>query len=329
MQAGAWPALLSGRDALILAPPGSGKTLAYLLPLLSLAAAAAAAAVRGAKDLAAPQVVVIAPTRELAQQVSAAATAAAAGAARSTPTAPRVHIVCLSGGADVKGQVRALKAATTAGGALVAVGTPGRLLELAEPTAEVGRGSSAGASAGDEEPQLSLRECVAAVLDEADRLLAKGLGPQMARLRALLPPRVQVGAVSATWDEAAEASWGWQLHRPLRIEAERGSSGRPPFSPEAGDEGEDVGDRPAWSVVPPTITQRIEVCAEHKKPRKLMKKLADVAAADTAAQRRQKTRVLVFANKISTVTFLTEFLRRYGREAAAEIGTWGILRSKY
>ena len=107
IQCGTIPALLDGRDVLGQAQTGTGKTAAFALPLLA----------RLNTSLKAPQVLVLAPTRELALQV--------AEAFRGYATTERsVKVVSLVGGRDDGPQVRDLKR-----GAAVVIGTPGRVMD--------------------------------------------------------------------------------------------------------------------------------------------------------------------------------------------------------
>ncbi|MFP3391225.1 DEAD/DEAH box helicase [Brevibacillus sp. SIMBA_040] len=109
VQADAIPLILEGRDALVESPTGTGKTFAYLLPLLTKID-------MEKKDV---QVIVLAPTHELVVQI--------AREAESLLPAYDTAVVPLIGGADVKRQVERLKKKP-----VLVVATPGRLLELIE-----------------------------------------------------------------------------------------------------------------------------------------------------------------------------------------------------
>lgn len=154
--------LLAGRDVVAVAPTGSGKTAALLLPLL-----------HRLEPGGPPRALVVAPTRELAEQT--AALAARLGAAKGLGTA------CLVGGVPDGVQLAALAA-----GAELVVGTPGRLLDLRD------RGA------------LELSAVTALVLDEADRLLDLGFLPDLLRLASLLPPH-QTALFSATFPDPSLA----------------------------------------------------------------------------------------------------------------------------
>jgi superfamily II DNA/RNA helicase len=162
IQAQALPAALQGRDVLGLAPTGTGKTAAYLLPLLQRLLGEPGVLTQRPRPL---RALVLAPTRELAAQIAADVQA----------LAPELRTVVAVGGLSINPQMMALR-----GGAHLVVATPGRLLDLLEHRA------------------LQLRELRCLVLDEADRLLDLGFADEMARLRAALPERHQTLLFSAT-----------------------------------------------------------------------------------------------------------------------------------
>ena len=201
VQSALLPLLLAGLDVCGVAPTGSGKTAAFLLPLLA-AAAAARAAGAGAAKAGRSTVLIINPTRELAAQTAglarqlaraaAAAAAADVGGGENVADAglsPALGIALLSGGASAWDQEVALRSAA------VAVGTPGRIIALA-------RGARA---------PLFLPGITHLVLDEADRLLDMGFGPTVrsivsaacapgrvtALLTATLPPSARALAAAA------------------------------------------------------------------------------------------------------------------------------------
>lgn len=161
VQAQAWPLALSGRDVTGLAETGSGKTLAYALPAVVHAAAAVAAGAGGG-----PVALVVAPTRELAMQIDAAA-------ARFCAALSLGHL-CVYGGAPKAAQARALRA-----GAPLLTATPGRLIDLLAAKA------------------CSLDTTTFLVLDEADRLLSMGFEAQVRAIVAkvrLFTPAPRTGA---------------------------------------------------------------------------------------------------------------------------------------
>jgi ATP-dependent helicase YprA (DUF1998 family) len=110
-----WPYLLAGRDVEVVAEPGSGKTIAFLLPA---AVKLAQLGHRGNTSPEAPLVLVLAPTRELTQQVASVAQ-------RIKKHCGGLRTVCLTGGTEKAPQIQALRKNPH-----IVVATPGRLLDL-------------------------------------------------------------------------------------------------------------------------------------------------------------------------------------------------------
>ncbi|MGO2056540.1 MAG: DEAD/DEAH box helicase, partial [Halomonadaceae bacterium] len=144
IQAQTIPALLEGRDMLGQAQTGTGKTAAFALPLLS----------RLDLQRREPQVLVMAPTRELAQQV-------AVSFSKYGQNLKGLEVATLCGGQEYREQLGALKR-----GAQVVVGTPGRIID------HLDRGS------------LKLDGLSALVLDEADEMLRMGFIDDVKRVVA-------------------------------------------------------------------------------------------------------------------------------------------------
>ncbi len=186
VQTEAIPAVLRGADVLALAPTGSGKTAAYVLPVLQRLQAEPAQAPRRVRAL------VLVPTRELAAQVCEVFRGLGRGAAPSTREALRVAV--LFGGVSVNPQMMGLR-----GGADVVVATPGRLLDLMQRNA------------------LRLSQVQTLVIDEADRLLDLGFADELAAVLEALPRRRQNLFFSATFPDAVRALAEPMLHEPVRI----------------------------------------------------------------------------------------------------------------
>jgi len=110
-----WPYLLAGRDVEVVAEPGSGKTIAFLLPA---AVKLAQLGHKGNTSPEAPLVLVLAPTRELTQQVASVAQ-------RIKKFCGGLRTVCLTGGTEKAPQIQALRKNPH-----IVVATPGRLLDL-------------------------------------------------------------------------------------------------------------------------------------------------------------------------------------------------------
>jgi ATP-dependent RNA helicase RhlE len=158
IQQQAIPVVLKGRDVLGLAQTGTGKTAAFVLPILQRLTQGPSHRVR---------VLIVAPTRELAEQIHQASV----DLARKT----RVRSVTVYGGVSRNRQVAALRR-----GAEIVVACPGRLLDLL----------------GDKSIDLSHVEVL--VLDEADRMCDMGFLPDIRRILKVLPARRQTLFFSAT-----------------------------------------------------------------------------------------------------------------------------------
>jgi ATP-dependent RNA helicase RhlE len=185
IQSQAIPALLRGDDLLGLAPTGSGKTAAFVLPLLQRLLAGPP---RGYRRV---RVLVLVPTRELAAQVGEVFR-------RLDPSpGPRgLQVNVLFGGVSVNPQMMDLR-----GGADVVVATPGRLLDLLDRNA------------------VRLDAVETLVLDEADRLLDLGFAAERERVLAVLPARRQNLLFSATFPADVQALADALLRSPARVEA--------------------------------------------------------------------------------------------------------------
>jgi ATP-dependent RNA helicase RhlE len=186
VQAQAIPLVLAGRDVLASAETGSGKTVAFCLPVLQALAqtpAATAGRQRRARAL------ILVPTRELAVQIGEVARQLA----RHEAVALKVTVVF--GGVSINPQMMGLR-----GGADLVVATPGRLLDLIDHNA------------------LELSAVQTLVLDEADRLLDLGFEQELQRILALLPVRRQNLFFSATLPPAVQALASGLLKAPARVE---------------------------------------------------------------------------------------------------------------
>jgi superfamily II DNA/RNA helicase len=176
------PIALAGSDLIGQARTGTGKTLGFGVPLLNRLR------LPGGKA-AAPQALVIAPTRELAVQVGGdLATAAKQLGAR---------VVTIYGGRAYEPQVEALKT-----GSEVIVGTPGRLLDLAQ------------------QGHLQLGNVRCLVLDEADEMLDLGFLPDIEKLMAMLPAGRQTMLFSATMPGPIVSLARQFMNQPMQIRAE-------------------------------------------------------------------------------------------------------------
>ena len=163
IQKQAIPLVLDGKDVIATAETGTGKTAAFLLPILQRLE------VSGKKG---STVLVLSPTRELANQTDAAC----------RQFAPK-HIRCASiiGGAGYKNQIDAIRR-----GANIIVATPGRLMDFME------------------QGMLNLSKIDTLVLDEADRMLDMGFLPAIKRISKAIPANRQTLFFSATLSNEIE-----------------------------------------------------------------------------------------------------------------------------
>ena len=183
IQAQAIPVALAGRDVLGIAQTGTGKTAAFTLPLVDRLS-------KGRARARMPRALVLAPTRELADQVAESFAKYAKGT--------KLTWVLLIGGVSMGDQVAALNK-----GVDVLIATPGRLLDLFE------RG------------KMLLTGVELMVVDEADRMLDMGFIPDIERIFKLTPPKRQTLFFSATMPPEITRLTTQFLKDPTRIEASR------------------------------------------------------------------------------------------------------------
>jgi ATP-dependent RNA helicase RhlE len=182
VQAAAIPAILAGRDCLVSAQTGSGKTAAFSLPVLQNWHSKASASPRVVQTL------ILVPTRELAIQVGDTIRMLSQHAGQT------LKLAVLFGGVSINPQMLHLR-----GGADLVISTPGRLLDLIEKNA------------------LKINGVRCLVLDEADRLLDLGFSDELQRILALLPMDRQNLFFSATISTQVEMLVQGILRDPLRI----------------------------------------------------------------------------------------------------------------
>lgn len=181
IQAQAIPAGLQGRDVLGCAKTGTGKTAAFVIPMIERLAGAPAGSPRG---------LILAPTRELAFQIQR--TVAQLGRSRG------VSATTIVGGEDLQGQVRGLRQRPT-----IIVATPGRLLD------HMWNGT------------VRLADFTIVVLDEADRMLDMGFAPQLNQILDALSDERQTLLFSATLPDDLGALARAGLKDPVRVVVDR------------------------------------------------------------------------------------------------------------
>ncbi len=184
IQTQAIPSIMSGRDVIGVAKTGSGKTIAFLLPMF-----------RHIKDqrpldsLDGPVGLIMTPTRELATQIHKEC--------KPFLKALNLRAVCAYGGAPIKDQIADFKR-----GAEIIVCTPGRMIDLL--AANSGR-------------VTNLRRVTYVVLDEADRMFDMGFEPQVMKILGNIRPDRQTVLFSATFPRQMEALARKTLVKPVEI----------------------------------------------------------------------------------------------------------------
>jgi superfamily II DNA/RNA helicase len=183
------PLALAGDDVIGQARTGMGKTLAFGVPLLHRITTGADRPLTGT-----PRALVVVPTRELCLQVSGDL----AAAAKYLKAGERpLSVISIYGGRAYEPQIEALRT-----GADVVVGTPGRLLDLAQ------------------QGHLQLGGLAVLVLDEADEMLDLGFLPDIERILAQIPERRQSMLFSATMPDPIISLARTFMNRPTHIRAE-------------------------------------------------------------------------------------------------------------
>ncbi|HEX4897416.1 MAG TPA: DEAD/DEAH box helicase [Candidatus Limnocylindrales bacterium] len=185
VQRAAIPLVLAGRDVLAAAQTGTGKTAAFVLPILDRLRGHANTSFSPARHPV--RVLIVVPTRELAMQVDESVQTYG----RTVPLRSTV----VFGGVPIEPQTKALRA-----GVEILVATPGRLLD------HVGQKG------------VNLGQVEILVLDEADRMLDMGFLPDIQRIIALLPPRRQNLMFSATFSDDIRRLSGTILRNPATVE---------------------------------------------------------------------------------------------------------------
>ena len=171
------PLLLEGKDVVGQAQTGTGKTAAFALPILSNLNIKQ-------KD---PQVLVLAPTRELAIQVAEAFK-------KYATHLKNFHVLPIYGGQDYRGQIRALQR-----GVHIAVGTPGRVMD------HMRRGT------------LKLDNLKTLVLDEGDEMLRMGFIDDVEWILEQIPSKIQTALFSATMPQQIRRIANNYLNDPIEI----------------------------------------------------------------------------------------------------------------
>ncbi|XP_044078654.1 probable ATP-dependent RNA helicase DDX46 isoform X5 [Siniperca chuatsi] len=185
IQAQAIPAIMSGRDLIGIAKTGSGKTIAFLLPMFRHIMDQ-----RPLEESEGPISVIMTPTRELALQITKEC--------KKFSKQLGLRVVCVYGGTGISEQIAELKR-----GAEIIVCTPGRMIDML------------GANSG---RVTNLRRATYVVLDEADRMFDMGFEPQVMRIVDNVRPDRQTVMFSATFPRAMEALARRILAKPIEVQ---------------------------------------------------------------------------------------------------------------
>ncbi|XP_055587469.1 uncharacterized protein LOC129739944 [Uranotaenia lowii] len=181
IQAQAWPVLLKGEDLIGIAQTGTGKTLAFLLPaFIHIEGQTVPRGERGG-----PNVLVMAPTRELALQIEKEV---------FKYQFRDIKAICLYGGGDRRAQINKVEA-----GVEIIIATPGRLNDLVSANV------------------IDITSITYLVLDEADRMLDMGFEPQIRKLLLDIRPDRQTIMTSATWPPGVRRLAQSYMSNPIQI----------------------------------------------------------------------------------------------------------------
>uniref|UniRef100_G1N866 Probable ATP-dependent RNA helicase DDX46 n=1 Tax=Meleagris gallopavo TaxID=9103 RepID=G1N866_MELGA len=185
IQSQAIPAIMNGRDLIGIAKTGSGKTIAFLLPMFRHIMDQ-----RALEEGEGPIAVIMTPTRELALQITKEC--------KKFSKTLGLRVVCVYGGTGISEQIAELKR-----GAEIIVCTPGRMIDML--AANNGR-------------VTNLRRVTYVVLDEADRMFDMGFEPQVMRIVDNVRPDRQTVMFSATFPRAMEALARRILSKPIEVQ---------------------------------------------------------------------------------------------------------------
>lgn len=184
IQAQAIPCIMSGRDVIGIAKTGSGKTIAFLLPMFRHIKAQ-----RKLGKMEGPIGIIFTPTRELASQIYQDC--------KPFLKALELRAVCASGGAQIKDQIAQLKS-----GAEIVICTPGRMIDLLR--ANSGR-------------VVNLRRVTFVAIDESDRMFDMGFKPQVTKILENIRRDRQTVLFSATFTSEMEDVARRALRDPIEI----------------------------------------------------------------------------------------------------------------
>ncbi len=188
IQDAAIPHIMAGKDIVGIANTGTGKTAAFLIPLIDKI-------IKGITLKVEENILIVAPTRELAIQIDEELKLLTKGM--------KIYSVCVVGGAPIRKQMAELRYHNN-----FIIGTPGRLKDLIE------------------RKWINLKEFNTAVLDEADRMLEMGFVADMKYMMALMPKEKQTLFFSATLSSDIEKLIKDFLRDPVRVSVKTGDTSK-------------------------------------------------------------------------------------------------------
>uniref|UniRef100_A0A131YH40 RNA helicase n=2 Tax=Rhipicephalus TaxID=426455 RepID=A0A131YH40_RHIAP len=181
IQSQAWPILLQGQDLIGIAQTGTGKTLAFLLPAMIHIDSQPVPR----EERTGPSCLVLAPTRELAQQIEREA---------RKYNYRGIRCVCIYGGGSRREQIQTVNL-----GVEIVIATPGRLNDLVMNNI------------------IDLKYVTFLILDEADRMLDMGFEPQIKKVLLDIRPDRQTVMTSATWPEGVRRLAQQYMNKPFQV----------------------------------------------------------------------------------------------------------------
>eukprot|EP00930_Biecheleria_cincta_P065795 TRINITY_DN516_c2_g1_i1.p1 TRINITY_DN516_c2_g1~~TRINITY_DN516_c2_g1_i1.p1 ORF type:complete len:718 (-),score=168.13 TRINITY_DN516_c2_g1_i1:187-2340(-) len=283
IQAMVWPVALKGIDVVAVAKTGSGKTMAFLMPALHMFFSQAGKPKSKQENIMVPSVLVLTPTRELAQQI--------ATEAEKFHVIAKTRVVTLFGGDNREDQALKCKP----GDAMV-VATVGRLIDFTQSLIDFERHETYDAL-------VSLKHVRYLVLDEADRMLDMGFGPDIRKIVAQCP-KSSAGEDTTTTRQTLlfTATWPTEVQQTAASLSRRGAI---KISIGQGSDGDNL-------TANMDVTQVVSVIDERQKLSQLKKLLdKDLGKGETA---------FVFAKTKQTCNYLEQKL--WDEKEELSIGTW-------
>jgi ATP-dependent RNA helicase DDX5/DBP2 len=298
-----WPEILQRKDCLAISPTNSGKTLGFLLPMIPIieqkrnrnnSSKKNNKIIGGSGGGGFLTGLILAPTRELVAQI--------AQEAKWFENLFSITVTCIYGGKENPNNIITSD---------IIVATPGRGIDVIIV-----------------QQLVSLKNIEILVLDECDKLLQMGFKKDLDQLINQIPKTTQVILTSATSSkETKEASkcWLWKGKEQTSYIVVDSVDNR---NNNNNNSELNVVDTTTTATatnstnsvknsnISPSVIQTIHVCAEHKKPRKLIRHIDKIhtmqqqSSSSSSNAKRNKELMIIFCNRIKTVQFVYEFLQR-------------------